>query len=69
MNYEIGTNPLFTLLNQSIARLRPTKTKSLIITLLCRGDGHSAFSPAAGRRAFTAKPRRKNLLPPAGGHI
>jgi hypothetical protein len=37
MNYEIGTNPLFTLLNQSIARLRPTKTKSLIITFLFVG--------------------------------
>jgi hypothetical protein len=37
MNYEILTYPLFTLLNQSIARLRPTKTKSLILASLLVG--------------------------------
>jgi hypothetical protein len=37
MNYEIRTNPLFKLFNQSIARLRLTKTKSLILSTLLVG--------------------------------
>jgi hypothetical protein len=37
MNYEIRTNPLFKLFNQSNARLRLTKTKSLILGTLLVG--------------------------------
>src|SRR3981189_933699 len=37
MNYEIRTNLLFKLFNHSIARLRLTKTKSLILSTLLVG--------------------------------